>query len=34
VVFYKLADGFPEPLREHCLRRLVEISQRRATDPQ
>lgn len=26
VVYYRLADGFPEPLREHCLRRLVEMS--------
>lgn len=26
VVYYRLADGFPEPLREHCLRRLVEIA--------
>ncbi|MHA4854910.1 ArsR/SmtB family transcription factor [Rhodococcus sp. MSC1_016] len=25
-VYYRLADGFPEPLRMHCLRRLVEIS--------
>lgn len=30
-VYYRLADGFPEPLREHCLRRLVELSQ--APDP-
>ena len=26
VVFYRLADGFPEPLREHCLQRLVELT--------
>lgn len=26
VVYYRLAAGFPEPLREHCLRRLVELS--------
>jgi len=26
VVFYRLAPGFPEPLREHCLRRLVELT--------
>ena len=26
VVYYRLADGFPDPLREHCLRRLVELS--------
>lgn len=23
---YRLADDFPEPLREHCLRQLVELS--------
>lgn len=27
VVYYRLAEGFPQPLREHCLRRLVELSQ-------
>jgi DNA-binding transcriptional ArsR family regulator len=26
VVFYRLADDFPQPLREHCLRRLVELT--------
>src|SRR3954463_5188490 len=26
VVYYRLADGFPEPLRDHCLRRLVELT--------
>ena len=26
VVYYRLADDFPEPLREHCLRRLVELN--------
>jgi hypothetical protein len=30
VVFYRLAEGFPEPLREHCLRRLIELSRTRA----
>lgn len=25
-VFYQLSDGFPQPLREHCLRSLVEMS--------
>ena len=25
-VYYRLADGFPEPLRMHCLVRLIEIS--------
>lgn len=28
VVFYRLADGFPEPLRQHCLGSLVELSRR------
>ncbi len=27
-VYYRLADGFPEPLREQCLRSLVELSRR------
>ena len=31
-VFYRLAAGFPEPLREHCLRRLVELSRTVADD--
>ena len=26
VVFYRLSTGFPQPLREHCLRALVELS--------
>ena len=26
VIFYRLADKFPEPLLEHCLRQLVELS--------
>lgn len=26
VVFYRLAEGFPEPLREHCLRQLLALS--------
>lgn len=30
VVYYRLAKGFPEPLRNHCFRQLVEIT--RATD--
>ncbi|MGN6687542.1 MAG: ArsR/SmtB family transcription factor [Actinomycetales bacterium] len=33
VVYYRLADGFPEPLREHCLRRLIELSRRAPDDP-
>ena len=32
VVFYRLADGFPEPLREHFLRQLVELTRRTAED--
>jgi len=28
VVYYRLSQGFPEPLREHCLRALVELSRR------
>lgn len=28
VVYYRLADGFPEALREHCLRALVALSRR------
>jgi DNA-binding transcriptional ArsR family regulator len=27
VVYYRLAHGFPQPLREHCLRRLIELCQ-------
>ena len=26
VVYYRLSPGFPEPLRDHCLRALVELS--------
>jgi ArsR family transcriptional regulator, lead/cadmium/zinc/bismuth-responsive transcriptional repressor len=26
VIYYRLADDFPEPLREHCLRRLVDLT--------
>ncbi|EOM76891.1 transcriptional regulator [Rhodococcus rhodnii] len=26
VVYYRLAEGFPEPLRMHCMRRLVALS--------
>ena len=32
VVYYRLADGFPEPLREHCLRQLVVLSEAPAPD--
>lgn len=28
VVFYRLSEGFPPPLREHCLRDLVALSRR------
>ena len=28
VVFYRLSEGFPEPLRQQCLRSLVELSRR------
>jgi DNA-binding transcriptional ArsR family regulator len=34
VVYYRLADGFPEPLREHCLRKLVEMSRVPGTLPE
>ena len=26
VIYYRLAEDFPAPLREHCLRRLVELT--------
>lgn len=26
VVYYRLAQGFPEPLREHCLYQLIQLS--------
>lgn len=26
VVYYRLAEGFPEPLRDHCLRQLVVLA--------
>ena len=32
VVFYRLADGFPEPLRQHCLRQLIELSRQPGTE--
>ena len=32
VIYYRLADDFPEPLREHCLRRLVELTRSRDGD--
>ena len=33
VLYYRLAEGFPDPLREHCLRRLIELAQRAPEDP-
>ena len=27
-VYYRLSEGFPEPLREHCLKALVALSRR------
>lgn len=32
VVYYRLSDGFPEPLRQHCLRALVDLSRRAERD--
>src|SRR3954447_25339295 len=32
VVFYRLAPGFPQPLREHCLRQLVAITRAPVAD--
>jgi DNA-binding transcriptional ArsR family regulator len=32
LVYYRLADDFPQPLREHCLRRLVELTYREQAD--
>lgn len=32
VVYYRLADGFPEPLRQHCLRQLIVLSAAPAPD--
>ncbi|HET8970925.1 MAG TPA: metalloregulator ArsR/SmtB family transcription factor [Candidatus Nanopelagicales bacterium] len=26
VIYYRLADNFPEPLLEHCLRQLIDLS--------
>ncbi|MGK2875555.1 MAG: ArsR/SmtB family transcription factor, partial [Nocardioides sp.] len=31
-VYYRLADGFPEPLRQHCLRQLIELSRAPVND--
>jgi len=27
VMFYRLSDNFPEPLLEHCLRQLIDLSE-------
>ncbi|MDP5182114.1 metalloregulator ArsR/SmtB family transcription factor [Blastococcus sp. BMG 814] len=32
VVYYRLADGFPEPLREHCLHQLISLTEAPAPD--
>lgn len=32
IIYYRLAAEFPEPLREHCLRRLVELTRRHDGD--
>ncbi len=32
MVFYRLAQGFPEPLRQHCLIRLAELASVRPGD--
>lgn len=31
-VFYRLSEGFPEPLREHCLQALVALSRKADAD--
>lgn len=33
MAFYRLAEGFPEPLRQHCLLRLGEMGTRPEDDP-
>lgn len=30
VVYYRLAQDFPEPLREHCMRQLIELTRHAA----
>jgi ArsR family transcriptional regulator, lead/cadmium/zinc/bismuth-responsive transcriptional repressor len=32
VVFYRLSDGFPHPLLEHCLRQLLTIASPEGSD--
>ena len=31
VIYYRLADGFPHPLLEHCLHELLKIANREAS---
>ena len=33
MAFYRLAEGFPEPLRQHCLRQLIDMSRVPVDDP-
>ncbi len=30
VVYYRLAEDFPEPLREHCMRQLIDLTRHTA----
>ncbi len=30
VVYYRLAEDFPEPLREHCMRQLIDLTRHAA----
>lgn len=32
MIMYRLSDGFPEPLRQHCLPALVDLSRRLESD--
>jgi DNA-binding transcriptional ArsR family regulator len=32
VLYYRLAEGFPEPLRRHCLGQLIDMSRRVSDD--
>lgn len=33
VAYYRLADGFPEPLRQHCLLQLIDLTREGAPSP-
>ncbi|WP_432482748.1 ArsR/SmtB family transcription factor [Kineococcus esterisolvens] len=33
IAYYRLADGFPEPLLEHCLRQLVSLGAAPGAEP-